>query len=98
VPNVLACWKAAAALPAAVALGLGTGASSAAAAPRTPPVAKGIGVSVEIDKLPAFISRTGTRPEVYSMFAAWSLQKPFDARTADKARAHGMRTSVTWEP
>jgi beta-mannanase len=98
VPNVLPSSKAAAALVAAVALTLGTGATPAAAAPRTPPVAKGIGVSVEIDKLPEFIARTGTRPEVYSVFAAWSLKKPFDARTAEKARKQGMRTSVTWEP
>ena len=94
-PNVVAWPRAAAAVGAVVALLLGTGQSTAAAAPRTPPVAKGIGVSVEIEKLPAFIARTGTRPEVYSVFAAWASRKPFDAWTAGKARAQGMRTAVT---
>jgi len=98
VRSVRTRWRGTAALAAVVALLLGTGEAAAASAPRTPPVAKGIGVSVEIEKLPAFIARTGTRPEVYSVFTSWSEKKLFDARSADTARAQGMRTSVTWEP
>jgi hypothetical protein len=48
--------------------------------------------------LDRFIEVTGTTPEVFDVFEAWSRNRPLDRRVADAVAERGARLSITWEP
>jgi hypothetical protein len=51
-----------------------------------------------LDDLDRFIEATGTAPEVFDVFEAWSRDRPLDRTVADAVAARGARLSITWEP
>jgi mannan endo-1,4-beta-mannosidase len=66
-----------------------------------PPVVRTptLGVSTPtLEDLDRFIEVTGTTPEVFDVFEAWSRDRPLDRVVADAVAARGTRLSITWEP
>lgn len=66
-----------------------------------PPVVRTplLGVSTPtIADLDDFIRTTGTVPEVFDVFEAWSRNRPLDPVVADAVAARGAKLSITWEP
>lgn len=51
-----------------------------------------------IEDLDEFIRTTGTAPEVFDVFEAWSRNRPLDPVVADAVAARGAKLSITWEP
>lgn len=51
-----------------------------------------------IAELDDFIRTTGTVPEVFDVFEAWSRNRPLDPVIADAVAARGAKLSITWEP
>jgi len=81
--------------------------SSSAAQPGPQPTPPGpsieqtptLGISAPtLADLDRFIEATGTTPEVYDTFEAWSRDRPLDREVADSVAARGARLSITWEP
>ncbi|WNV76375.1 glycosyl hydrolase [Geodermatophilus sp. DSM 44513] len=72
------------------------------AAPVPPAVPAGdpvMGISAPtLADLDRFTRATGTRPEVFDTFEAWSRDRPLDRELADGVALRGARLSVTWEP
>ena len=46
----------------------------------------------------SFVRTTGTVPDVWDMFQAWSTGRPLDVRLADNVVSRGAQLSVTWMP
>jgi beta-mannanase len=64
-----------------------------------PPQRPTLGISTAtIEDLDGFIRTTGTHPEVFDVFEAWSNDRPLDRYVADSVAARGARLSITWEP
>jgi mannan endo-1,4-beta-mannosidase len=58
-----------------------------------------LGISAAtVDDLDRFVAATGTHPEVFDVFEAWSRHRPLDRGVADDVAARGARLSITWEP
>ncbi|TKJ33129.1 glycosyl hydrolase [Blastococcus sp. CCUG 61487] len=51
-----------------------------------------------IADLDDFIRATGTVPEVFDVFEAWSRNRPLDPVVAEAVAARGAKLSITWEP
>lgn len=63
--------------------------------PRTPVLGVSTATLTDLDH---FIEATGTHPEVFDVFEAWSRNRPLDREVADGVAARGARLSITWEP
>jgi beta-mannanase len=58
-----------------------------------------LGISTEtVADLDSFITTTGTVPDVWDEFQAWSTNEPLDVRLADDVVSRGVHLSVTWMP
>ncbi|MGY1802275.1 glycoside hydrolase family 26 protein [Blastococcus sp. SYSU D00922] len=62
---------------------------------RTPTLGLSTPTLADLDR---FIVATGTAPEVFDVFEAWSRDRPLDRVVADAVAARGARLSITWEP
>ena len=74
---------------------------AAPTSPAVPPVVRTptLGISTPtLEDLDRFIEATGTTPEVFDVFEAWSRDRPLDRVVADAVAARGARLSITWEP
>lgn len=58
-----------------------------------------LGISAAtVADLDRFVAVTHTRPEVFDVFEAWSLNRPLQRSVAESITARGARLSITWEP